>query len=122
MNRNEYNLILAEMERGTDVADDVFEELVAFAKAKKIKRPVRAEPKPSKTVNKGRTCSADGCDRGAVAKRMCSKHHTAWWRAQDPARKARANEASKRWRERKRAEAAALEAVATEEARKAGVK
>ena len=116
MNRKQYDELLATID---EVDDQTFEAMAAFAKAKKIKRPVRPEPKkrtarPAKkeprVLQRDLTCSADGCDRPAIAKGMCSKHHTAWWRAQNPARQERAREASRRYAARKRAEREAAKA------------
>lgn len=110
--RAEYKALVEELAKGARVPDEAFEAMVAFAKAKKIKRPERpvapakreAGQKSARVLQRDLTCSVDGCESSAHCKGLCSKHHTAQWRAADPSRQERAREASRRWAARKRAE------------------
>lgn len=106
--RKEYEGLLAKLDGGEQVADEVFDAMFAFAKAKKLRRPARPKPPTPVTARRAKRepveCCAEGCDRGARARGMCPRHHTAWWRAQDPERMERAREASRRYAARKRAE------------------
>lgn len=132
-NRAEYNELAEKLSDGFPVSDETFEAMVAFAKSKKIKRPVRPEapaaeaPAPeekkparrmsetgdkgspkresSRAKNKGAKCSVKGCDRDAVAKGMCTKDYTRAYRQSDE-RKEAAREASRRYAAKKRAEKA----------------
>ena len=85
--------------------------MVAFAKAKKIRRPVRPAvvesedraASPSRQRNKGAECTDADCDRSATAKGMCSMHYTRAYRSSDK-KMEKAREASRRYAARKRAE------------------
>ncbi|MEV6894268.1 hypothetical protein [Kribbella sp. NPDC051137] len=82
-------------------------EAEAETPAEKPARKRAAAKKPAKestrTRNKGETCvhvGEDGkpdCDSDARARGLCSKHHTAWYRANVPGAQDRAREASARY-------------------------
>lgn len=134
--RNDYHLLIANIETGTPVRQSFLDAGVAFAKAKKIKRPnvnaavimdetpedLPAEPaitpakkaKAAKTPKapKDKRCTAerDGerCKKDAVAKGLCAADYAAA-RRQDPTEREKANAASKAYyaRQREAAKAAA---------------
>lgn len=84
-------------------------EKAAAKEAKAAEKAVKAAVKEANKVLKSlevKTCSEDDCETVAYAKGLCSKHYTAT-RRQDPCEKAKANEASRTYRARIAAIAAA---------------
>lgn len=105
MDKKTYTLLMEQGAAGTKLAADAFDELAAFAKAKRLRRPDAswrlaapanaAKPNARRGVNKGKTCSAKGCDRPAYCKGRCSAHYASDRRL-DPAEREKAREASRR--------------------------
>ena len=104
-------------------------ELLAYATKRKVRRPkpeciltaakAKSKPEPKanpKAVNKGKTCSADGCEKAAVTKGMCTADYTRLIYRADPAKKEKAREASRRYAAKKHAEREAAKAAAEKEA------
>lgn len=107
MNGTEYKQAMAAIDAGGKVDRATYDAIVEYAARRKARRPrpdAVAAAANKRAINAGRACSAEGCDEAARAKGMCGRHHTAWWRSQDPDRMERAREASRRYAARKRAE------------------
>ncbi|TYL50055.1 hypothetical protein FXB39_10340 [Nocardioides sp. BGMRC 2183] len=105
MDKKTYDLLMEQGAAGTNLAADAFDELAAFAKAKRLRRPDpawrlaepadAAEPNARRGVNKGKTCSAEGCGKDAYCKGRCAAHYASDRRL-DPAEREKAREASRR--------------------------
>lgn len=98
MDKKTYTLLTAEGVGGAKLAADVWDELAAFAKAKRLRKPDltwRLDAKPRRSANKGKPCLAEGCGRDSYCKGMCAAHY-AKARRQDPAEREKAREASRR--------------------------
>lgn len=105
-----YKLVMDSITLGTPIDKALFSMAVEYAKSSKRRTPKTEKfvetVKPAKkaaAVKKVpqvvKKCSEAGCQTVASAKGLCSKHYTAK-RRQDPAERAKANEASRRWREK----------------------
>jgi len=108
-----YHHVMTDLAEDKQVTVEDFEAAVLFAKSAKRKAPVKkAVAKSAKVVKPAakktatvkvqkvvKKCSEAGCQTVASAKGLCSKHYTAK-RRQDPAERVKANEASRRWREK----------------------
>lgn len=106
----QYRSLLDALSVGDHVGDETHASMVAFAKAKKIKRPPEDNPKPEpkakaakKTANKGAVCKEKDCDRPATSLGLCKKHHTAQWR-KDPANLEKSRRAARKFAAKKRLE------------------
>ena len=122
MDKKTYTLLMEQAATGGGLAPEEFDELAAFAKAKRLRRPDAAwrledptKPKRRKAaeskanarrgVNKGKTCSAKGCGKDAYCKGRCAAHY-ARDRRLDPAEREKAREASRRSYAKRKAAAA----------------
>lgn len=108
MDKTTYTRLSAEGAAGTKLAADVWDELAAFAKAKRLRGPDptwRLDAEPRRSANKGKPCSAEGCERDSYCKGMCSAHY-ARARREDPAEREKAREASRRSHAKRKAAAA----------------
>jgi len=105
MDKKTYSLLMEQGASGAQLTSEVFDELAAFARAKRLRQPDAgwwlegpAEPAPKQNsrrgVNKGRTCSAKACERAAYCMGRCSAHH-ARDRRLDPAEREKTREASR---------------------------
>lgn len=134
----DYTEAMQRGEAGEGITQEWFDLAKAFAKARKVKQPKAewvVEAKPAKgTKAKNRVAKAprvlqadlqcegkdDGvrCDRTARSHGLCAKHFQQDYR-QDPAKREAANEASRRYQAKRRAEKAkaAAEKAAAEAAK-----
>ncbi len=90
---------------------------VKKAAAKKTAAKVPAKKTAAKAVNKGTQCThtdKDGkpdCERDARSRKLCSMHHTAWYRANVPGAMEAARAASRRHAAKKAAAKKAAQTV-----------
>lgn len=109
MDKKTYTRLSAEGAAGTRLAADVWDELAAFAKDKRLRNPDPKwrleEARPRRTTNKGNPCSSEGCGRDSYCKGLCSAHY-AKARREDPAEREKAREASRRSHAKRKAAAA----------------
>lgn len=124
MDKKTYTEKMAKIADGEKVSQKVFDELVTFAKAKKIKQP----PKTAIAAPKARTKKAPkekakcivtakedpavgkkGCQKDARALHMCVAHYSRLVYRQDEKRAEKVREASRKYAAKKRAEKKALQ-------------
>lgn len=120
MDKKAYSQLMEQGASGVRLAPEVFDELAEFARSKRLRRPdeawrmemsakqAEAVTNAGRGVNKGRTCSASGCERAAYCKGRCSAHY-ARDRRLNPAERERAREASRRSYAKRKAVAEAVE-------------
>lgn len=98
MDKTTYTSRMAEIDLGGKVDLETFDELIEFATKRKVRKPgadAVATPTGARAPKARAECAADGCDRTAMAKGLCSMHYTAE-RRKDPEVMEKAREASRR--------------------------
>ena len=123
MDKKTYKAWMAKIAEGEKVSKKTFEELVEFAKAKKVKRPQPDSIKPRKTREKKEPANClvtkeqdpavgkEGCQKPSRALGMCVAHYSRLKYRADEERAEKVREASRRYAAKKRAEQKAEEGV-----------
>jgi|SRR5665647_1972597 len=123
-NASNYKTVMEAIATDQPIEQNLYEQAVTYAKSAKRKAPFRADTwvcgltvaktpvvkktaakkkeQAAKTPAEKKACSEAGCPKDSYSKGLCAQHYTAR-RRQDPAERVKANEASRRWREKKAA-------------------
>lgn len=123
MDKKTYKAWMAKIAEGEKVSKKVFDELVEFAKAKKVKRPQPDSIKPRKTREKKEPTNClvtkeqdpavgkEGCQKPSRALGLCVAHYSRLKYRADEERAEKVREASRRYAAKKREERKAAEAA-----------
>jgi len=117
MDKQTYTKLMAKIADGGKVSRKQFDELTAFAKAKKIKRPPegsvleaakapkeKAAPKAKAKCDPSLHGSDEKCDKDSRSNGVCATHYSRLVYRARPENAQKAREASGRYAARKRAE------------------
>ena len=117
MDRKTYNKLMAEIADGGKVTRKQYDELLAFAKAKKIKRPAEdavktkaakapkapSEPKVKVKCDPSTVGSDETCDKDSRSNGLCATHYSRLVYRAKPENAAKARQASNDYAARQRA-------------------